>query len=350
MNDGTLAELLQFAGQFALPTVVVLDENATPLPANPYAEVLALANRSDICQDALQQGWPCTFSDFVFDKAQLAGSRQAVYRISKEKRVVEHVLQELWQLLPVGGVLCIAGYKQEGVKTFAARAQQAWLCETTLARGRQQLHLYRFVKTGIAATAMNNDNYHALRPIGSWQDHVVYSKPGIFAWDRFDAGSLLLLQQLPPLLAPLQLAGTKGPTALDLGCGYGLLALALLQAGCSRVVATDNNAAALLATARNLEQHAAGQTVSVVAGDCGDTVDERFDAVLCNPPFHQGFAVEQDLTARFLQATRRLLRPGGRALFVVNTFIPLERKAASLFAVVQTVADNRSYRVVLLGD
>jgi 16S rRNA (guanine1207-N2)-methyltransferase len=349
MTEGALAQLLQFAGQFALPTVAVLDENATPLPANPYPDMLALGNRSDICHAARQQGWPCTFSDFVFDTAQLPDRRQAVYRISKEKRVVEHVLQELWQLLPVGGVLCIAGYKQEGVKTFAARVQQAWLCETTLERGRQQLHLYRFVKTGMTATALNADDYHALRPVGSWQQHVVYSKPGIFAWDRFDAGSLLLLQQLPQLLPSLQQGGTRSLTALDLGCGCGLLALALLQAGCSRVVATDNNAAALLATARNLEHPAAGQTVSVVAGDCGDTVDEQFDVVLCNPPFHQGFGVEQDLTDRFLQATRRLLRPGGRALFVVNAFIPLERKAARLFAVVQTVADNRSYRVVLLG-
>jgi 16S rRNA (guanine1207-N2)-methyltransferase len=349
MSDGALAQLLQFAGQFAVPTMAVLDENAAPLPPNPYLEVLALGNRSDICNSARLQGWPCSFSDFEFDAVQLAGRQQAVYRISKEKRVVEHVLQALWQLLPVGGVLCIAGYKQEGVKTFAARAQQTWLCETTLARGRQQLHLYRFVKTGSAATPLNADDYHALRPIGNWQHRTVYSKPGIFAWNRFDAGSLFLLEQLPQYLPGLLQTSSHDRVALDLGCGYGLLGLALLEAGCSRVVATDNNAAALLACARNLEQHAAAQTVSVVAGDCGDTMSERFDVVLCNPPFHQGFGVEQDLTDRFLQGTRRLLKPGGRALFVVNAFIPLERKAAPLFAEVQTMADNRRYRVVLLG-
>jgi len=346
MTDGALHQLLASVTAPALPTLAVFDENAAPLPPNPFATVAAITNRSDICRAAEQQHWPCSFSDFVLDPAVLHGVQQCVYRISKEKRVVEHVLQALWDLLPVGGVLHIAGYKQEGIKTFAERARASWNCAVSLERGRQQLHLYHFHKQGTGTAVLNSDDYHALRPIGNLADRTVYSKPGVFAWDRFDDGSCFLLEHLPQVLAG---ADCRRLSALDLGCGYGLLALALVAAGFGRVVATDNNAAALVACTRNLKQDEADRNIAVVAGDCGDSLKERFDLLLCNPPFHRGFTVAEDLTGRFLAAARRLLRPGGRALFVVNGFIPLEQKAAGNFAGIRTVAQNRSYRLVLLS-
>jgi 16S rRNA (guanine1207-N2)-methyltransferase len=345
MSDNSVQQLLQFAATFTVPAVVVLDENAGSLPANPFADVRVISNRLDICSEASSKKWPSTFSDFVFDAASLQGIRLALYRISKEKRVVEHVLQSLWQLLPEGGELYCAGYKNEGIKTFAKRMQDAWSCEVTLERGEQQLHMYRLVKTGSAATALNSDDYHALQTIGDWNGMEVVSKPGIFAWDRFDDGSSFLLEHLP---AFLQQTDHTRQSALDLGCGYGLLALALVQAGCKRVVATDNNAAAVIACDYNLQRHHGNCEVAVVTANCADTIKERFDLVVCNPPFHQGFSVENDLTDRFLQATKRLLTPRGRALFVVNTFIPLERKAAQHFAKVKDVARNGRFKLLQL--
>ena len=345
MSDNSLQQLLQFCARFDTPALVVLDENAGTLPVNPFTDVQVISNRFDVCAEAQRQHWPCTFSDFEFNAHERGNRRVALYRISKEKRVVEHVLQSLWHLLPVGGELYCAGYKNEGIKTFAKRAQEAWSCESILERGERQLHQYRFRKTGSDATALNTSDYHALQAIGTWHGLEVSSKPGIFAWDRFDDGSSFLLQHLPEFL---QQTDHTRQCAIDLGCGYGLLALALVQAGCKRVVATDNNAAAVRACDYNLQRHAGACEVSVVTADCADSIKERFDLLLCNPPFHQGFDVEQDLTDRFLQATRRLLSPRGRALFVVNTFIPIERKAALLFTKVQTVANNGRFKLLQL--
>ena len=346
MSDRCVEQLLQFAATFTDPAVLVLDENADSLPVNPFTDVQAISNRIDICTAArANKNWPCTFSDFVFDAPTLSERRLALYRISKEKRVVEHVLQSLWQLLPVGGALYCAGYKNEGIKTFAKRMQDAWSCTVTLDRGEHQLYRYRLVKTGNAATALNSHDYHTLLVIGDYHGMAVCSKPGIFAWDRFDAGSRFLLEHLP---AFLQLTDHRRQSALDLGCGYGLLALALVQAGCKRVVATDNNAAAVRACDFNLQVHRGDCEVAVIAADCADTIKERFDLVVCNPPFHQGFSVDRDLTDHFLRATKRLLTPRGRALFVVNAFIPLERKAALHFSRVDEVARNEGFRLLQL--
>lgn len=346
MRQDTLLQLLQHAGAAAVPSLLVLDEDVGQVPARPWPAAHALSKRHDLYTAARRLGWPCEFNDLAFDSLPDLSFRRALYRVSKEKRVVEHVLQSLWHLLPPEGELLLAGYKNEGIKTFARRAQQAWDCDVGLTRGEGQLHLYHFRKRGLAASALNDEDYHALRVIGDWQGRPVYSKPGIFAWDRFDAGSLFLLDYLPQFL---QQTDCRRQTALDLGCGYGLLALALLAAGCAQVHATDNNAAALRACAHNLQQHAAAeQQTSVVAADCGDALTGRYDLLVCNPPFHQGFEIEQDLTGRFLQASRRLLTPGGRALFVVNSFIPLERKATGLYGTATRVADNGRFKLVVL--
>lgn len=342
MTDTALPQLLQLADRQA-PTLLVLDENAGPLPPCPFAQVQVLSNRSDTHAQAQAAGWVSRFCDFEFD-ATLPAFSQALYRISKEKRVVEHVLQALWQRLPEGGVLLCCGYKNDGIKTFAKRMQEAWQVQPELQRGEHKLHVYRLVKGQVPAQPLNEADYHELLPIGLLREDTVYSKPGIFAWDRFDQGSSFLLQQLRTFLAE----GPQVQSGLDLGCGYGLLALALLQAGCTRVVATDNNAAALLACSHNLQLHRGVASVEVLGADCGDSVNERFDLILCNPPFHQGFAVEQDLTDRFLAAAQRLLAPQGRALFVVNAFIPLERKASQRFGQIDTIADDGRFRVIAL--
>lgn len=343
-----LQQLLTFARQAPAPgsLLLVLDENSRPVPAAPAGLALAIGNRLDAHRAAAAAGWRSTFSDFDFAGLAPENLACACYRISKEKRVVEHVLQSLWQALRPGGQLCMAGYKNEGIKTFAKRLQAASNCEMELQRGEQQLHLYRFHKTQTAFEALNTGDYHALQSIGHWQARELWSKPGIFAWDRLDAGSLFLLEHL------VQHWKDKAPPGigLDLGCGYGLLAVALLELGCPQVIATDNNAAALRACTHNLHLYAGDQTVEVRAADCAEGINAKVDLLLCNPPFHQGFAVEQDLTDRFLQATQRLLAGRGEALFVVNSFIPLERKAAELFARVETLADNRSYKVIRLAQ
>jgi 16S rRNA (guanine1207-N2)-methyltransferase len=346
MSDDALLHLLQHASDDKQPVVLILDEHDAVLPPPLHPESRALSNRYDICTSARRQGWPCSFSDFWLNAELMQGCRRALYRVSKEKRVVEHVLQGLWLLLPVEGELHCAGYKGEGIKTFARRAAAAWDCEVTLERGEGNLHLYCFSKRSLRAEALQTQDYHALQPIGAWQGCTVHSKPGVFAWNRFDEGSLFLLSYLPQLL---QQHDRRQQRALDLGCGHGLLAVALVQAGFREVFATDNNAAAIRACEFNLQQVATDQQVQVVADDCGSSLRGHFDLILCNPPFHQGFEVEQTMTDRFLEAAMRVLKAGGSALFVVNSFIPIERKASVWFGKVEKVADNKLYKLVLLS-
>ena len=123
--------------------------------------------------------------------------------------------------------------------------------------------------------------------------------------------------------------GTPPARVLDLCTGNGSLAvLAALAWPHAQITGSDISADALALARRNGERHGVHDRIVWQQADgLSATAADRFDLILCNPPFHQGFSVDGRLTEKFIAATRRLLKPGGAALFVVNEFIPLERAA-----------------------
>ena len=67
----------------------------------------------------------------------------------------------------------------------------------------------------------------------------MYSKPGIYGWQKIDRGSALLIEQLSDVLASM----ARAPKRLaDLGCGYGYLSImAAQQLPDCQWLMTDNN-------------------------------------------------------------------------------------------------------------
>jgi release factor glutamine methyltransferase len=79
-----------------------------------------------------------------------------------------------------------------------------------------------------------------------------------------------------------------GCSVLDLGTGSGALAVAAARTA-GRVVAVDVNPEAVRCTRINLLLNHVEDLVEARRGDLFDAVtDERFDLVLCNPPYFRG--------------------------------------------------------------
>jgi 16S rRNA (guanine1207-N2)-methyltransferase len=130
---------------------------------------------------------------------------------------------------------------------------------------------------------------------------------GVFSADGVDAGTKLLL-----LEAPVPPPGAAH--LLDLGCGYGPIAVALAQrAPAARVWAVDVNERAVALTARNAAR-AATTNVRAVTAEQGVPADVTLDAVYSNPPIRIGKAALHDLLLDWLPR----LRPGGHAYLVVQ--------------------------------
>ena len=304
------------------------DEHAVELLASlerwPTKPAL-LTNRYDVFAQAQQLGFQAEFNDFDFTNYRDQSLQQVFYRISKEKPLVHHSINEAHRVLAPGGTLFLCGQKNEGIKTYADKTARLFAAPSNLKK-QGSIYSAMLQRQHDQGPALDDKDYPQARQILEHDDLRVFSKPGLFGWDKVDRGSEFLIEQLPSALEAL---AEPPSTMLDLGCGYGYLTLMSRQLPLQRRVLTDNNAAAVQMAALNCREN--GLDAQVIAADCGDQLQERFDLILCNPPFHQGFSVNDDLTQRFLSATQRLLHRSGIAVFVVNAFIPLERLAAVSF-------------------
>jgi 16S rRNA (guanine1207-N2)-methyltransferase len=153
---------------------------------------------------------------------------------------------------------------------------------------------------------------------------------GVFSGGGIDPGTKYLLLEAP------------GPPAtgelLDLGCGYGAIALTLASRSPGATVwAVDVNRRARELTARNAE--VAGLTNVVVAEPDEVPPDVRFAGVWSNPPVRVGKAVLHEVLLRWLP---RLDGPGAAAWLVVQKHLGSDSLARWL--------GEQGFRVSRLGS
>lgn len=327
------------------PILWVVDENLPreelqQLPAS--AHLLVMTNRIDVADNLRSKGLTVQLSDFDFHSLGESPFAAVYYRVSKEKALVHHVINSSAKCLVFDGQLLLAGSKNEGIKTYSSKAAAYLGALTEKHKGTAGAQLSVITKTIETGPALQDKAYTQAVEITE-QTVVFASKPGLYGWNKIDQGSQLLIAQLPNVLAEMTASPVK---VLDLGCGYGYLSVMASRLMDAEFYATDNNVAAIEYCRENFSRHQVRG--EVVLADCGKDVAISADLVLCNPPFHQGFAVEGDLTDRFLLAARQRLHSDGRAVFVVNSFIPLEKKAAAHFSQVQTLVNNKRFKVLQL--
>ena len=301
-----------------------------------------VSNRYDLIAAAEQNNIHCYFNDM--ELSACAETFDIIgYRISKEKAVVHHVINQAPQYLNGDGQLLLCGFKNEGIKTYSTKTEAFFGCKASVSKGPRQLKLASFKPQSLDQPL---DDKHYTSTINIAQaDFPILSKPGQFGWNKIDEGSELLIHQFKTFLETT----TEQPSSLlDLGSGYGYLSLQAWKLGQKHIVATDNNAAAINSCRQNFKLHSiAGE---VIADDCAASITDKFDVVLCNPPFHKGFDTEKELTEKFVKSAKQRLTKIGSALFVVNQFIPLEQVAATIFSSVETVFNNNRFKVIKLSS
>ncbi|MBI0144864.1 methyltransferase [Bifidobacterium sp. M0399] len=165
---------------------------------------------------------------------------------------------------------------------------------------------------------------------------------GVFSSGRLDLGTSVLLKRVPQ-------PPTEGDF-LDLGCGWGPIALSMaIQSPEADVYAVDTNLRALDLTARNAQSQDLDKVFTLTPEQVPD--DLRFDLIWSNPPIRVGKTVLHDLLMTYLPR----LKSQGRAYLVVqrnlgaDSLIPWLADALGPDWTAEKYASAKGYRIIEVG-
>lgn len=131
------------------------------------------------------------------------------------------------------------------------------------------------------------------------------SGSGVFANGRLDIGTSILFRETEP---------PGGGRILDLGCGYGVIGLAIARAVASaQVTAVDVNERAVLLANENAASLGLTDRFAAATPEQVDP-SAAYDEIWSNPPIRIGKEALHELLLTWLPR----LAPGGRAVMVVG--------------------------------
>lgn len=266
-----------------------------------------------------------------FDEVWLLPDRQRECQLGE--------LAEAWSRLRPGGRLRVSLPNDWGAKWL----ENAWRAVAGAPLESLSKHHCRVFSTVKPASGWNEtalSAWQAAAALRRLPESGCWSRPGLFSWDRPDAGSVLLAEHLPETLA--------GQGA-DLGVGWGFLSMELLKR-CPELTALDGyevDARALEPARRNLGNVLVPVRPRLYWRDVTAGVGlAQYDFIVTNPPFHEGRDADPALGQRFIAAAARALKQDGELWLVANKHLPYEPLLLELFVESAAVAQTAGFKVL----
>jgi 16S rRNA (guanine1207-N2)-methyltransferase len=168
-------------------------------------------------------------------------------------------------------------------------------------------------------------------------DHFICTTDhGVFSKDGLDRGTEILLKYLEIL--------PEYKTALDLGCGYGVVGLYLNKSHNITVDMVDINERAIELAKSNISRnHAKG---NVYKSDGFSSVNGTFDLIVTNPPIRTG----KKLIYQFFSEAQNYLSDNGALALVINKKHGAEsaiKYLESIYETVEIVGKQKGFNVIL---
>ncbi|MCT2149239.1 class I SAM-dependent methyltransferase [Dermabacter vaginalis] len=188
----------------------------------------------------------------------------------------------------------------------------------------------------------------------AWSSGELVAYGGVFSGAKADRGGEALARVATTWIATATERGIASPRVLDLGCGNGMLSLAVSEAAARTgaalsLTATDVDLDAVRSTHATLAPYSwqPGIDVRVTWDDAAaQEASESFDLVMLNPPFHDGTRVDATLVEPLLEAAHRVLEPGGELLLVHNSHLRYRALLERRFSATREVSRDRTFTVL----
>ena len=265
-----------------------------------------------------------------------SGYRLVLLRIPKQLAYFEYQLACLHAFLPPGSLLICSGMDKH-LSPHTAALIERYFGSVQRHRGTRKARLFTARRGGSPAAAPPpRDSYFCAQ-----LDAELVTGANVFSREGLDMGARFLLAQLPRL-AP----AARGA---DLACGNGVLGLTALRSGLCRTMTFADESAMAIAAARDnaLTLRLPATDLQFLHGDGLLDTTERYDLVLCNPPFHQGHTVDDFAGKRLIRQAVDALAPGGVVCLVANRHLPYREILQRCLESVEELACDHRFRVWL---
>ncbi|MGL5947704.1 MAG: methyltransferase [Aeromonas sp.] len=170
---------------------------------------------------------------------------------------------------------------------------------------------------------------------------TISNDANVFSRTSLDIGARFMLANLPVHSAR---------HVVDLGCGNGVLGLALLARDSDVTVTfADESFMAIASAERNVRDNlpAALPRSRFMVNNCLEGLGSDFcDRILCNPPFHQLQAITDHIAWQMFTDSARVLCQGGELWVVGNRHLDYHAKLKRVFGNAQVVASNNKFVIL----
>lgn len=254
------------------------------------------------------------------------------------------LLWSAYEHLAQGGTVYLLGANDSGIKSLLADAGELFTSAHTIAhKNSHRIGSAYKAAAGVTYPAQWGEIPTQIQtrrsdtPLGSL---TIGTMPGVFSWQGLDDGTRFLLAQ-----ETIQ-AFADGANVLDVGCGTGIIGCALGQQAKS-VQMVDINLLAVACASASIHLNSLPNARAYASDIFSEVSAVRFDLIVSNPPFHQGFMQTQDITRRMIAQAPDYLQSGGRLVIVANAFLPYEPLMQQHLINVQALAQDKRYKVLV---
>lgn len=326
---GAVAALAHGAGSVILTdrSAVAVEAARRTMAANSIANAVVFAGHGSAPLD------PALRADVV------------AIRIPTEKLALLQLLSDGFGILRVGGQCVIAGATNEGVKS-AATLLRALFGNATVLGTDSGCRAVMAVKRApapsdaamLASPFLPHGAFHTIEVELRGTPMRLFSRPGVFSWEHLDEGTAVLADVMEV---------SPGEDVLDLGCGSGAIGLlAAHRSGTGAVTLLDVDSEAVRCASRTIEASGLTNCRAMISDVAAAVIDQRFDRVLANPPFHVGKQTDLSVPTQFILDSWRVLVPGGTLQLVANRTLPYERIVYETFGNLTTKHDGPRFKVL----
>ena len=254
--------------------------------------------------------------------------------VPKAKEELKFTLAALTPLLEKGGDIFLVGEKKGGVasaaKQLASLGEDASKIDAAKHSQLWHVTLEQAVKPFVLSDWFEDYTIKIAET-----DLILSCLPGVFSYGRLDEGTALLLEHLPKKL--------RG-RVLDFACGNGVIGLVAKQRWPEiELEQVDVSWLALECARRGAQLN--GLETKVYASDGWSEVQGRVNAVLTNPPFHEGVKTAYDTTENFIAQSPQKLSKSAPVFLVANNFLRYPALIEKSLGSCKVVAENARFRV-----